>query len=51
MGEQHRVIIIGAGLAGLACGKFLLENGFDDFLIIEGQDRIGGRCQTVPLGK
>ena len=51
MEEHRRVIIIGAGLAGLACAKFLLENGFDDFVIVEGQDRIGGRCHTVPLGE
>ncbi|CAF1286180.1 unnamed protein product [Adineta ricciae] len=49
MERQYRIIIIGAGIAGLSCAKYLLENDIHDFLIVEAQDRIGGRCQTIPL--
>lgn len=45
--SNYRIIILGAGIAGLSCGKYLLENLIDDFLIIESNDEIGGRCQTI----
>lgn len=47
MERNYGVIIIGAGIAGLACGKYLIENHLDDFLILEANDQIGGRCQTI----
>ena len=39
---RPKVIILGAGLAGLAAGKMLIENGYD-VTILEAQNRIGGR--------
>ena len=45
------VLIVGAGLAGLACAKYLMDHDFDDVLVIEAQDRVGGRCQTIEFGK
>lgn len=39
------VIIIGAGLSGLACGKRLTEAG-RPFLILEADAKIGGRIKT-----
>lgn len=47
MEKNYRVIIIGAGIAGLSCAKYLIENDIDDFIIIEANNQIGGRCQTV----
>ncbi|CAF1378465.1 unnamed protein product [Rotaria magnacalcarata] len=49
MEHQFRVVIIGAGIAGLSCAKYLIENGIDDFVILEAHDQIGGRCQTMQL--
>jgi thioredoxin reductase len=50
--EQHyRVVIIGAGIAGLSCAKYLIENNIDDFVIVEAHDQIGGRCQTIQVCK
>ncbi|XP_065570914.1 spermine oxidase-like isoform X2 [Artemia franciscana] len=40
------VIIIGAGLAGLSAASYLIENGVFDILILEGDNRVGGRVQT-----
>jgi uncharacterized protein with NAD-binding domain and iron-sulfur cluster len=51
MDRQYRVVIIGAGIAGLSCAKYLIENDIDDFVIIEAHDQIGGRCQTIQLCK
>lgn len=50
--ENHfSVLIVGAGLAGLACALTLEENGIDDFILIEAQNRVGGRCKSIRIGK
>lgn len=46
MEHDFDVIIIGAGLSGLYAAHTLLENGESNFLIIEAQNRIGGRVQS-----
>jgi monoamine oxidase len=43
--EEHDVVVIGAGIAGLACAQRLQE-ARADFLVLEAADRIGGRVQT-----
>ena len=45
-----QVIILGSGMAGLAAAKELIENGITDILILEAQNRVGGRTHTVPFG-
>ena len=47
---DYKVIIVGAGMAGCAAGKALLEGGMNDFLILEATDRIGGRVNTMKIG-
>ena len=43
-------MVVGAGIAGLACARDLREAGFG-VLILEARDRIGGRLDTVqPVG-
>ena len=42
MKKKHKVLIIGAGAAGLAAGHALAQRGID-FQILEASDRIGGR--------
>lgn len=44
------VLIIGAGFAGLGTAIRLLQNGIDDFVILERSDRVGGtwRDNTYP---
>lgn len=51
MEEEYRVLIVGAGIAGLSCAKYLHEHGIEDFLLVEARSRPGGRCQTVFLGR
>jgi phytoene dehydrogenase-like protein len=41
----ERVLIVGAGLAGLACGGILLERGYD-VQVLESSDGVGGRVRT-----
>uniref|UniRef100_A0A8C5MQ11 Spermine oxidase n=1 Tax=Leptobrachium leishanense TaxID=445787 RepID=A0A8C5MQ11_9ANUR len=47
--RQPRIVIIGAGLAGLSTAKTLLEKGFTNVTVLEASDRIGGRVQSVKL--
>ncbi|CAF0786094.1 unnamed protein product [Didymodactylos carnosus] len=42
----RRVIIIGAGTAGLSAAYQLKKSGFKSVMILEGQDRVGGRILT-----
>ncbi|CAL4063535.1 unnamed protein product, partial [Meganyctiphanes norvegica] len=44
------ICIVGAGVAGLSAAKRLVENGSENILVIEAQDRLGGRVHTVPHG-
>lgn len=45
------MVVIGAGLAGLAATKALLEQGFTDVTVLEASSRIGGRVESVKLGE
>jgi len=47
---KMKVIIIGAGISGLSAGVKLVENGITDIVILEANDRIGGRIHTIPFG-
>ncbi len=38
--EHHEIVIVGAGISGLTCGYYL---GNKDFLILEKEDKVGGR--------
>ncbi len=49
--RQPRIVVIGAGLAGLAATKILLNNGFTDVTVLEASDHIGGRVQSVQQGE
>ena len=40
-----RVVVVGAGLAGLTCAYRLLQHGID-VTLYEGNTRLGGRCWT-----
>ena len=48
--RDERVLIIGAGMAGLAAAAELRALGFEDVAILEARDRIGGRIWTDAIG-
>ena len=43
-GQRYRVAIIGAGPGGLCTGKRLLDEGEDDFVLLDN-----GRKQPIPV--
>ena len=40
--EHHRVVIVGAGIAGVGLGIRLLQEGIEDFVILERNESVGG---------
>lgn len=49
--NYSKVIIVGAGMAGLSAGFHLTKNNFTDFKILEARGRIGGRIVQIPIGQ
>ena len=41
-----KYLILGAGPAGLTFANRLLQNGIDDFLVIEKENEAGGLCRS-----
>lgn len=48
--NYSKVLIIGAGMAGLSAANHLVKNGFKDFKILEARNRIGGRIVNIDIG-
>jgi polyamine oxidase len=47
-GPTRRVVVIGAGLAGLVAARGLVADGVE-VVVVEARDRIGGRTSTIDL--
>ena len=48
-GAGNRVVVLGAGLAGLSAAYRLMQHGYE-VTVLEAQDRPGGRVQTARAG-
>lgn len=48
---DKRIVIVGSGAAGVAAATKLLSNGFRNVTVLEAENRIGGRINTVPFGE
>lgn len=46
---HHKVVVIGAGISGLAAAQSLSEHNVD-YAVLEARDRLGGRIQTCRNG-
>ena len=47
-GARRRVVVVGAGLAGLTAALDLRDAGWD-VVVLEARDRVGGRVFTLPF--
>lgn len=45
--SSYKVIILGAGIAGLGAAHYLQEHGITSYIILEARDRVGGRAHTI----
>lgn len=48
--RKYKVVIIGAGMAGLSSANHLIKNGCSDFAILEARNRVGGRIIGIEMG-
>ncbi|KAH3862526.1 spermine oxidase-like [Dreissena polymorpha] len=48
--DSCKVVIVGAGIAGISAASRLCEAGCGNVVILEASDRIGGRIHTVQFG-
>lgn len=46
---KHKVVVAGAGLAGLAAAYELAKTGRYQVTVIESRDRVGGRVHSIPV--
>ncbi|XP_066499511.1 polyamine oxidase (exo-N4-amino) 1 isoform X2 [Hoplias malabaricus] len=50
-GQQPRIVVVGAGVAGLGAAIKLKELGFTDLTLVEASDVFGGRIAKANIGK
>ena len=48
--RSAKVVIVGAGFAGLSAARELVKKGVKDVVVLEARDRVGGRTWTRRLG-
>ncbi|ORX76944.1 FAD/NAD(P)-binding domain-containing protein [Anaeromyces robustus] len=46
MDKNSRIAIIGAGPAGLGAGMYLEQKGYENYVIFEKTDHVGGKCHS-----
>lgn len=47
--KDAKIIVVGAGLAGVSAASRLVENGYTNVIILEAGVRMGGRITTLPF--
>lgn len=48
--SNKKIVIIGAGVSGIAAASKLIENGFKNIQILEAEPNYGGRIQSKKFG-
>lgn len=47
--NQPRICIIGGGAGGLSVGYFLKQQGYRNVILLEREDRVGGKCLSITV--
>lgn len=47
--QEPRIVIVGAGISGLALGYFLKQQGYSSITLIEKEKRVGGWIKSLSL--
>lgn len=47
--NQAKIVIVGAGLSGVSAFSVLMNNDEKDVVVLEAEDRIGGRIHSIPF--
>ncbi len=45
--SSKKIIILGAGISGIACARALIERGYLNITILEARNRVGGRINSL----
>lgn len=48
--SNARIVIVGAGPAGLSTAWFLSKNGYTNVTVLEKLGRVGGLCKSITIG-
>ncbi|GLB44648.1 putative flavin containing amine oxidoreductase [Lyophyllum shimeji] len=48
--NDHKVIILGGGVAGVIAARTFHQHGVKDFVIVEARDELGGRLRSTSFG-
>lgn len=47
--RKARIGIVGAGASGLTAAHYLAEAGFEDVILFERRERVGGKCESITV--
>lgn len=47
--SHPRILVVGAGFAGLGAARRLKNAGFKDVVVLEASERVGGRANTIEV--
>ncbi|MEZ4320452.1 MAG: FAD-dependent oxidoreductase [Myxococcota bacterium] len=50
LSKGSRIVVIGAGPAGLSTAYYLRERGYTNVLVLEREPRVGGLCKSLTVG-
>ena len=48
--KSARIVIVGAGISGLAAAVTLFQEDFKNISILEAKNRVGGRIHSITTG-
>ena len=45
---ETKIVVVGAGISGLYAAYLLVQRKYKNVVVLEAQDRVGGRVESVP---